>query len=346
MIRLEELLYSLTTVIIRYHDAVAQKALIIAKDLPEARYKCREFATEIIQNKDNDLKFSEIFNTKKDKKLNFSEKLNTIIDNSTDKYTNRKPLLIYLLKEIELLNSFHNRTTAFSSEELIQYKAQIYKLLIDIKGLLETKKSNTYEVTQHKIQNEGEISEGDKIALSGCVDSSYLYSGAFFCNSGTFLNEEVFQTLNISYTFSEEQIREFADRICTEHQNALLVPEQEAKIVMLEEENSNQKQIIESSAPKLEEAQSSAAELTDLLKQHEETIRQLKETMAQQAELLKQQEEKISEQTKLLNEQIQRPRLFGGIAYNPALFALGRFPRVAEGTEAPGIGLASLGINE
>ncbi|MBL7479836.1 hypothetical protein [Legionella bononiensis] len=334
MIRLEELLYSLTTVIIRYHDNLMGKKLITAKDIPEARLKSRELAIAIIQNKDNG--------------LDFSKKLENIIVNCTVGYADRQPFLYYILNEAVLINSFLNRKTSFTAEEFTEYKAQIYKLLIDIKGLLSTKKSGRYEVTRHQ----SDIGPKGDIALSGCINERYV--GDYFCNSGIFLNQEVLETLNISYGFSEERFEEFADRICMEHQNALLVPEQQAKIVMLEEENSNQKQTLESFAPKLEEAQSSSAQQTDLLKQYEETIRQLKETMAQQAEQLKQQEEKISEQTtllseqtKLLNEQIQRPRtFFGGLAYNPALFALGRFPRVAEGTEAPGIGLASLGINE
>ncbi|KTD45178.1 hypothetical protein [Legionella quateirensis] len=327
MIRLEELLYSLTTVIIRYHDNLMGKKLITAKDIPEARLKSRELAIAIIQNKDND--------------LDFSTRLKNIIVNCTAGYADRQPFLYYILNEAVLINSYLNRKTSFTSEEFTEYKGQILKLLIDIKGLLCTKKSGRYEVTQHQT----DMSPKGDIALSGCINERYV--GDYFCNSGIFLNQEVLETLNISHGFSEERFEEFANRICMEHQNALLVPEQQAKILGLEEENSNQKQTIESLSQKTEEAQSSSSVQVDLVKQQEEIIRQLQETVAQQAEQLKLQEEKINEQNKQLVEQFQRPKsIFGGMAYNPLLFAYTRFPRVAESSETTELGLAGLGINE
>ncbi|RUR17270.1 hypothetical protein ELY21_11155 [Legionella sp. km535] len=327
MIRLEELLYSLTTVIIRYHDNLMGKKLIDAKDIPDARLKSRALAIKIIQNQDDP--------------LYFSTRLKEIITTCTTGYPDRRPFLSYILNEIVLIKSFLSKSEAFSEEEFADYKNQIFKLLIDIKGLLSTKKSGSYEVTQHQT----DIAPGGKIALSGCINERYV--GDYFCNSGIFLREEVLETLNISYAFPNELYDEFAYRICSEHQNALLVPELLAKNRRLEEENTCLRQISDQSALKEEEIQSSSAQQTALIKQHEETIRQLLETIEQQKAQIQTQEEKIEEQSKTLAEPLLRPRpFFGAFGYSPALFALGRFPRVLDNPDSSTPSAPSPGVIE
>ncbi|WP_298622897.1 hypothetical protein [uncultured Legionella sp.] len=223
MIRLEELLYSLTTVIIRYHDSLTAP-LVSASNKTEMHLKSRELATSII----------------KEPALDFKLRLNEIIQNCTNGYQTRRPFLNFMLNEIVMLHSFLSKKEPFSAQELIEYKAQIFKLLMDVKGLLETPKSKTYPVTQHTTTMN---SEG-VIALSGCKNDGY--TGNEFCNSGIFLKEEILATLNIKISFTEDKYKEFVERICTEHQYALLVPELLEKLQKAElARDTNQQTIIE-----------------------------------------------------------------------------------------------------
>lgn len=329
MIRLEELLYSLTTVIVRYHDSLAAKKLIIAKDKPEARLKSRDFALEIIKDKNND----------------FHLKLGEIIKNCTEGYPGRRPFLNFLLNELVLLHSFLNKKESFSEEDLVKYKDQVFRILMDFKGLLSTTKSKTFEVTQHKT----EMCPGGLIALSGCINDGY--TGNDLCNSGIFLKEEVLDILNISIGFSEEIVKEFANRICTEHQNALSVPELKTENQRLKQQMSEQEHVVESEDQTLKlKLAEQAGKLNDqdvLIRQQQEQIKQQAEQIKQQEEQakqqleqiklqleqiqqqeekIKQQEELISTQRRQIGESVTKPRLVSGIGgfglYSPSLFGL------------------------
>lgn len=337
MIRLEELLYSLTTVIIRYHDSLVSP-LVSASNKTEMHLKSRELATAIINDHDQDFKL----------------RLNEIILNCTKGYPGRRPFLSFILNEIVLINSFLNKKNSFSPEEFIEYKAQVFKLLMDFKGLLTTIKSKTHPVTQHKT----EISPEGIIALSGCINDGY--TGNEFCNSGIFLKEEVLEILNIKISFVEEKYREFAERICTEHQNALLVPELLAKLHETELARSvEQQKIIELSTPKTPEPQPVQPDQSEEIRKLEEIIQQQKIIIqkSQETQPVQPQSEESSKlldiihQQKLaldqsvetitdLRKQVQAKdaailrRQFGlGIGFSPTFFpVLGRFqsPRVDE----------------
>ena len=92
MTRLEDLLYSLATVIVRYHDSQLKLGkLIVESDKHLGKVKSRACAVEIIQGKE----------------IDYITRLNTVIFNCTKKinYTEREPLLHFLLHEIIFLKS-------------------------------------------------------------------------------------------------------------------------------------------------------------------------------------------------------------------------------------------------
>lgn len=331
MIRLEELLYSLTTVIIRYHDSLALP-LIRASNKTEMHLKSRELATAIINDRDQDFKL----------------KLNELIQNCTKGYPGRRPFLSFMLNEIVLIHSFLNKKNSFSPEEFIEYKAQIFRLLMDFKGLLTTIKGKTYSVTQHKT----EINPEGVIDLYGCINDGY--TGNEFCNSGIFLKEEILEILNIKISFVEEKYREFAERICTEHQNALLVPELLAKLHETElARSAEQQKIIELSTPKTPEPQPVQPDQSEEIRKLEEIIQQQKliiqksqetqpvlpqsEQSSQLLDIIHQQKLALDQHVETITDlrrQVQAKdaailrRQFGlGVGFSPNFFPLlGKFP--------------------
>ncbi|MGL5741535.1 MAG: hypothetical protein ACRCXC_02765 [Legionella sp.] len=96
MTRLEELIYSLTAVIIRYHDSQPRvKPLVVETDeelIKENSFSC---AQRIIQNQE----------------IHFKVRLNNLIKQCTD--SGRRPLLHYLLHAIISLKTLQEKTSSF-----------------------------------------------------------------------------------------------------------------------------------------------------------------------------------------------------------------------------------------
>lgn len=220
MSRLTELLNSLVTVIIRYHDSQSKiTKLIEDPDYQQLRNKSREFAKNVLTS--NDYKFD--------------EKLEEIIKNCTDEYEGRRPFLFFLLHEIKFLKSMQERTISFNSIQLEDYKKQVCLLLIDFKSLLTTTKHNKYTVKLSMLSSEEEHSEKETtITLLGLTNDSYWKN--HYCNSGVILKEEVLGQSHNTALQSDQELQIMAESICDEHQNALLVQELEQKVLSADNE--------------------------------------------------------------------------------------------------------------
>ena len=218
MTRIIDLLHSLTAVIIRYHDAqkVSEKLIIESNPSLLAAYSLRILT-------DTDKGFKTI--------------LNELITQCTKGYLDRKHLLTYLVNEIVFLKTILDNKQSFSSSELEQYKAAMTQMLLNFKQLLLTAKSATCRVKY----SQQDLESGQTITLNGLVNDGYF--GNTLCLSGDLL-AEVLGRLNLSYTSSDEDIRDKADILCTEHQNALLVPE-------LEQHKKDQAKVIEAEQDKV-----------------------------------------------------------------------------------------------
>ncbi|TIE97886.1 hypothetical protein [Legionella pneumophila] len=227
MTRLEELLYTLTSVIIRYHDSQPKvlNKLIVESNPILLRRKALALAKEIIQDKDIECK----------------GRLEELIQNCTKDYPDRKPFLYFILNEVLFLKSMLDKKSSFEPSKLEEYKKQITQLLIDLKQLMITPKSKTYEVKYTSATENSETS----ISLSGVKNDGYV--GGEFCNSGNLIKEEVLEALNIHINSkntaecsSDEEIKALAESLCLEHQNALLVPELLEKARILTESSQEQ----------------------------------------------------------------------------------------------------------
>jgi hypothetical protein len=219
MTRFEELLYNLTAVIIRYHDKQSSKPLIVESDKGELRKKVHASAVDIIKS------------TKTDFKTRLDELIKTSTDDSS---STRRHFLKYILHEIIFLKAQLDRKSSYEPEQLDELKKQISQLFVDFKKLMTTLKSTTCTVHHSEVGPK----EAPAIALSGLINTGY--TGGELCNSGIYLNEEVLTPFSIYTNSSQKEINAVAEQICTELQNALLVPELKQKAIELSSTSSEQ----------------------------------------------------------------------------------------------------------
>ncbi|MBL7479835.1 hypothetical protein [Legionella bononiensis] len=286
MTRSEDLLYSLTTVIIRYHDKQSGVKILVAEsDESVVRKKSRSLAKRIIN----------------DNKTDFKTRLEYLIKECTESHADRRPFLSYLLNEIISLKSITDQKTSFSPIQYEEYKKQIAQLLIDFKQLLSNSKGTTPMITQHKTAT----SSGGRTSLEGLIDDSYLNRGQL-CNSGLFLKEEILDRYNLTIDSSELEINEFAQQLCQEHQNALLIPELTAKNDSHSGSTDSYQHELELQLEELKEAQKklnsilSKQQLVLCLLYHQYTRSKYNETRLQKT--IERHEETIEDLTQKVNE--------------------------------------------
>ncbi|WP_115710198.1 M protein [Legionella sainthelensi] len=218
MTKLEDLINSLASVIVRYHDTQKDVTkLIIESDQTLLRKKSRSYAIDIMQNME----------------LKFDQRLARLIDACTKKYPDRKPFLTFILKETIFLKEQLDRKVPFTSEELEKLKQQISQLFIDSRQLLKIYKNTSYKITYSSLDDKA-ITYDD---LNGLINDAYY--GNHFCNSGDILLDEVLGRFHITIDYTDEEIKEIAAALCIEHQNALLVSELKNQKFELESEQSN-----------------------------------------------------------------------------------------------------------
>ncbi|MCE0721749.1 MULTISPECIES: hypothetical protein [Legionella] len=283
MTRLEELLYSLTAVVVRYHDSQPKvRKLVVATDENLLREKSLSCAKEIIQNQN----------------IHFKIRLNDLIKQCSD--SGRRPFLYYILHEITSLKELLDQKTSFEPSKLEENKNQISQLLIDLKFLLDTPKHKTYRITYSKPED----TKKTTLDLSGLKSDSYL--GGELCNSGEILNDEVLRRFNICTYTSNERIKDIAEQICTEHQHALLVPELIEQNEVQKKINSEQEQELSSLTNQQEENQK---KLQTTSTKHYAALyvfyilfKRLQAKEQQQKTVIEQQHEKISELQQKISE--------------------------------------------
>ncbi|WP_240610475.1 hypothetical protein [Legionella qingyii] len=191
MTRLEELIYSLTAVIVRYHDSQPKVKKLVSETNEELlREKSLIRAKEIIQNKE----------------VHFKIRLNELIKQCSD--SGRRPFLYYILHEISSLKELLDKTGSLEPAKLEEYKNQIFQLLVDLRELLDTPKHKTYRMTYSKSEDTKEMT----IGLSGLKNDGYI--GGELCNSGDILNDSVLRSFNISTQTSNARISDIAEQIC------------------------------------------------------------------------------------------------------------------------------------
>ncbi|MCE0723111.1 MULTISPECIES: hypothetical protein [Legionella] len=280
MTRLEELIYALTTVIVRYHDSqdnIATKDKLVAALEPTTRRKkSHERAVEIIQ----------------DTKINFAPYLEGKINACTGGYQARKEFLSFILNEISYLKEQLDRKTPLNSEELQTLQEQLTQLFIDFRQLLNIKKGFKHSVTLNN--SKGSLTR----ELFGLLNDRYV--GGKYCNSGQLLIDEVLFVLHMTTDDSNDELKDIATNICLEQQ--LFLESQRNKLKKATEESGKDNLKLETETLKLE----SSVQKSKLEAQQLELESQKSKLEAQQLELVSQKlkiEEQRSELEQLADKQ-------------------------------------------
>ncbi|KTD74056.1 hypothetical protein [Legionella tucsonensis] len=243
MTRLEELIYALATVIVRYHDSqVDTRDKLVATDEPTTLLKKKSYdrAIEIIQ----------------DTKTNFVPYLEGRINACTKGYHGREEFLSFLLHEIRFLKEQLERKTPFDPAELQTFQEQLTQLLIDFRQLLNIKKGFKYPVTLNPVPSK----DPKTLELSGLLNDRYV--GNKYCNSGQLLIEEVLFVLHMTAEDTNGELKKLAANICFEQQIFLKNQSSELKEENEESEKEALKLESETQKLKLEEQQSINGALT------------------------------------------------------------------------------------
>jgi len=217
MTRLNELLCSLTTVLIRYHDCQTSDAqkIISIKNVEHVLIKqYRKKATELLA------------------KNNFKETLKFINEETTNGYHERSHLVQYLLDQIVFLKAFQDRTQSCNTDDLAAYKKAISHLFIDLNQLTYTPKGEQYHVKKCSLTNDIATVTLNGLTRDGILTSNYL------CTSGSLIKAEILDRFNISREDSDEPYS-IAEQLCDEHQNILLVPELREQVNVLRQKKGN-----------------------------------------------------------------------------------------------------------
>lgn len=283
MTRLENLLYSLTTVLIRYHDYQKDvvKEASDGSDSLEARERSRLRAISIIQ----------------DTESSFNTKLNELIIKSTSNgYSKRKHFLNYIFTEIVFLKKLIDNNSPFEDFKLEEYKDRITLFFMNIRTLLGVVKSRTCHIHLQDTDDQGNVKRSHDsnnkiihkaIALSGLINDDF-FGGGYYCRSAELLDQEVLSRVNMGIysdgsvhipTCTDEAIAQFISDSLREHLNTLLIPQ-------LSSENAAQKETIKT----LEEISS---EQVTCLYQATREIVSLNSTIDKQQDTIKELEEKV-----------------------------------------------------
>ncbi|MCW8410052.1 hypothetical protein OQJ13_13810 [Legionella sp. PATHC035] len=263
MTRLEELIYSLATVIVRYHDSQAVKEKLVSAVEPTAlRKKSHERAMEIIQ----------------DTKTDYFPYLQGKISACTKSYHDREDFLLFILNETRFLKEQLDRKTPFEEIELQTFHEHLTQLFIDFRQLLNLKNGVAYSVTSNN-------TKGSKMPdLSGLLNARMV--GGKYCNSGQLLIEEVLFVLHMTPEDSNAELKQIASNICLEFQTQL--ENQREKLKRANEDSEKETHKLEldklKSSTEIQKSESEAQQL-EIEKLKESLERQKSESAAQILEL-------------------------------------------------------------
>ncbi|KTD82918.1 hypothetical protein [Legionella waltersii] len=263
MTRLEDLLYSLTSIIVQYHDSQSSVTkLVEASDKSTLQKKSRDLAIDFIEDR---------VKLKGFVKGNVHANLEKLIKDCTNGYPDRRPFLYFILHEINFIKSIRDYKAPIDPIKLEKYKLQIAQLLINFKSLLTTPKSKMVQIKRSKIDDETDA----VVSLSGLKSDAYLYGGEY-CNSGSLVKEDVLDRLNILVGHSNEEIVQIVSNICAEYQNTLLVPYLQSENRRLTEEAEKAKSESSLSSGSLKESEKTIQSHLSKIQELEKTIEGLK----------------------------------------------------------------------
>lgn len=246
MTKLEDLAISLTTILILYHDHQGINKLINETGTEQLR-AARNHAQKILKQAD------------------YQDRLNEIITECTATgYGDRKPFLDFLLYEISFLSQLTKQEKPFSPEKLKRYQLEIVNLLTDLSNLLRIVKkgpNSFYNVTYSSLDRNQ--ANPLKLPLAGLISDSMFSSS--LCYSGVLVTNVLFDHFKLSQDPSSVVNTQFAETLCVEHQNGLLVYELEQQLEQHKALNTQQQNTLNACQAKIQQQEARIKELESLV---------------------------------------------------------------------------------
>lgn len=308
MTRLDDLIISLATILVCYHDS--QKINPCITETDPSKNKSREFAMTLLTTVD------------------YENKIDQLNKECTVGYKGRLPFLDFIKDKITTLKTKQAREKPFDANELELYTNDIARLFIDFRELLKITKSKNHDMRSAKISLPGLIDDSSFTSISSSL-TSFLSSDkkVILCNSGTLTTEILLDRFNVKATSSNEEMQQIAKILCQEHQDSLLakenqkikaeleqfqhrIAEQQQVIEALEQKSIEQQSAIEALKQKTAEQQSMLKALEDKNIEQQSTIEALNNTNATQGDRIKSLERQLAEQQsvkdQLLSEEMDQ----------------------------------------
>lgn len=204
MAKLKDLIVSLTTTLIRYHDCQKVNVCVKESDPTAALTAWREYAVSLL-----------------DKPAYESELTRLNIESTGKHRADRLPLLNFIKDEIVSLKNIMDRKLPFSAVELERFKLKVTCLLIDLQKLLNTNKTEIHSVQITNINDP----VATTIPLPGLFDRGFVSST--LCTSGTIIKEEILEQFNIKLSTADTDICKIAEELFQTYQDAVLRTELE-----------------------------------------------------------------------------------------------------------------------
>ncbi len=285
MTRLDDLIISLATILVCYHDSQSQVIKPRITEDDEFRNKSRHYAVELLKDAD------------------YVAEIDNLNKACTSRYKGRLHFLDFIKDTIFSLKEKQNKDTPFDDNELEVYTKDIARLFIDFRELLKITKSKTYDVQLKQVN-----SEATSISLPGLIDDSYTSSFTSFispskeerlCTSGKLTTKILLDRFNIKATSSNEEMHQIAKILCQEHQDSLLAKENQkikAELEQSQRKVAEQESTNEKLTRKIAEQQSTNEELNLRLAEQQSTNIELNRRIVEQQSLIKSLELRVAEQ--------------------------------------------------
>ncbi|EHL31529.1 coiled-coil domain-containing protein [Legionella drancourtii] len=285
MTRLDDLIISLTTILVCYHDSQTQVVKPRITEDDKFWSKSRQYAIDLLNEADYVMEI---------------DKLNKAC---TSHYTGRLHFLDFIKDTIIDLKTKQNKDTPFDDNELEVYTKDIARLFIDFRELLKIPKSKHYDVQFKEVHG-----KTANISLPGLIDDSYTRSFTNFissnkeeplCNSGKLTTKILLDRFNIKATSSNEEMHQIAKILCQEHQDSLLAKENQkikAELEQSQHKVAEQQSTNEKLTRKIAEQQSANEELNRKLAEQQSTNIELNRRIVEQQSLIKSLELRVAEQ--------------------------------------------------
>lgn len=279
MSRLQNLINSLIEVIVDYYETQTQK----------------DYSLEALLKMPNE----ELMST-----------LQTLINDATKVYKTRSNLLNYFFYEISTLKPVVDAPEPLNEIDCMAIHERLFKLITNIKTLLETSQSSTISVSYDNKSKD----------IYGFIRGAMGYWT--LCNSGQLIQDKFINVLNLPVDNSVKTLNGFIVTMIDEHQTALQLPLLTKENKQLKEENTALREVSTQTQEQVSELQKKIQDLQEqknILENQLQSLKNEQEKMSDELERLRIENSSLRNSSKLPRTHLPIHRFHPGLTLFSAL---------------------------